>query len=477
MSNKISGLFRLTALCLLPAVFASCSNDPANIGLDTMPKSDMIHANSVSKDFYAKNIIPDRVITDSHSNGATAILGYFSDPIFGPAKADFVSEFSLSKAGIDPFFYDPDTKTPAQEKMFPDSVILHLPYFYQDWFGKLDAKQKLHVYELSERLEKASSNTRYYNDYEIMGKYYANLLAEKEYTVHGGVGDTLTDSTWNTLQGLYTMKIKLADEVADKLFNLTSEQLSSDELFKEAFNGLYITTPSNPSSAGSLLLFNLYNRDAKLVLHYHKQITNDSIKKYEYNFPIDHSSRFFNMYSHSFSSSIVTGTTDASMLMIQGLAGSYAEFDISSLVYEWKDSLENNSGDLQIGISGVDLTFIADTLTKVNGLFTPASNVLQIKMKDSRGIMKTPTYIDSDGDEVAMFITSAAAFDVSTLTYTFKLNQAFFEDAALGKVEVPILYLQLPSAQFNFNRVVLFNNVASGNPVFRVKYVKYRRLD
>lgn len=91
--------------------------------------------------------------------------------------------------------------------------------------------------------------------------------------------------------------------------------------------------------------------------------------------------------------------------------------------------------------------------------------------------MKTPTYIDSDGDEVAMFITSAAAFDVSTLTYTFKLNQAFFEDAALGKVEVPILYLQLPSAQFNFNRVVLFNNVASGNPVFRVKYVKHRRLD
>jgi hypothetical protein len=98
-------------------------------------------------------------------------------------------------------------------------------------------------------------------------------------------------------------------------------------------------------------------------------------------------------------------------------------------------------------------------------------------MKDSRGIMKNPTYIDSDGDEVAMFITSAAVFDESSLSYTFKLNQAFFEDAALGKVEVPVLYLQLPSSQFNFNRVVLYNNVAAANPVFKVKYVKHRRLD
>lgn len=477
MSNKISGLIKLAAVSLLPAFFSSCNNDPANIGLDTLPKSDIIQGNSISKAFYAKNVIPDRVITDSHSSGATAILGYFSDPIFGPVKADFATEFSLSKAGIDPFYYDPDTKAPAQEKMFPDSVILRLPYFYQDWFGKLDAKQKLQVYELSEKLEKASSEARYYNDFEIMGKYYANLLAEKEYTVHGGIGDTLTDSIWNTLQGLYPMEIRLADEVANKLFNLTSEQLSSDELFKEAFNGLYITTPSNPSSAGSLLLFNLYNRDAKLVLYYHKQVTNDSIKKYNYEFVIDRSSRFFNRYSHTFSGSIVTGTTDASMLMIQGLAGSYAEFDISSLIYEWKDSLKNNSGDLQIGISGVDLIFTADTLTKVDGLFTPASNVLQIKMKDSRGIMKNPTYIDSNGDKVAMFITSAADFDESSLSYTFKLNQAFFEDAALGKVEVPVLYLQLPSSQFNFNRVVLYNNVAAANPVFKVKYVKYRRLD
>lgn len=491
MPNKTKRLIKLSLSGFFSLLLIwSCENDPASIGLDTLPTSDILNANSITEKIYGLNQLPDRVVSDNHNNSASAVLGYFKDPQFGIVKADFVTEVTLSNTKLPSFIYNSETGEEDANKFFPDSLVLHLAYGYENWYGDEKAKHKIQIYELAERLDIADSEHRYYSNYEILGKHYSKLLAEKEFSAFGAVADTMTDSIWGSLKNApYIMKIRLDDELAGKLFSLSKNQLSDPNSLKDAFNGLYITTagPENPANfTGSLTNFSMMQGYSKLVLHYRKELRELSddneegkliqVTPLSYTFPINKGARFFNRYTHQYTSEVEWESTDASRLMVQGLAGSYSKIDLSEMITLWADSLSNNQdSELAYGISGVDLVFYVDTLQDIDELRTPISSTLSIRHQDENG---NPVYAggtDKNDKAVSAFLYPSASYDKASNSYTFKMNQEYFQKAATGEIEIKPFYLYLPASSYNFNRVMLFNKHEKHHPKLKVKYVKYSK--
>ncbi len=482
MPNTFKRLLKLTSAGIFTVLLTwSCENDPATIGLDALPSSDLLSGNSKETVIHGSNIVPENIVSDNSSLNKfpSGIIGYFNDPLFGLTKADIVTEVTLS-AEIPDFRYNSDTGEIDEAKFFPDSVILNLAYVYENWYGDKAANHTIQVYELNERLTTASSANRYFSDYEILGKYNSELLGEKTITAAGN----LNDSIWRANNYVNVISLKLDDLLTEKLFNLTEAELDSAHLFKNKFNGLYITlaAPENPDASGTLIKLDLHNTKSNLTLHYRKEIreltdeddeegTLLEVQKMKYIFPINQGSRFFNRFEHNHTGKVDVNTVATDRLMIQGMAGSQAQIDLSPLITEWADSLKNT--EPRFGISGVDLIFYADTLHNTANMFTPINESLSITHRDDNNNPIVASGVDTDGKTIPAFRYSTATYNKASNTYTFRMNQEYFEKAAKGDLEVTPFYLTIPYTQFSFKRVTLFNNVSDYPPVFKVRYVKF----
>lgn len=483
MPNTFKRLLKLTGAVVLTGLLAwSCENDPATIGLEALPSSDILDANSTENVLYGSNFVPDRIVSDNNSLNKFpyGIIGHFNDPLFGLTKADIVTEVTLS-ANLPDFRYDPNTGEIDAAKFFPDSAVLNLAYVFENWYGDADAKHTIQVYELSQRLDTASSANRYFSNYEILGNYYSDLLGEKTFSA----ADTLSDSTWKAQNYVNVISIPLDKQLSEKLFNLTEAELNNANLLKNQFNGLYITLadPENPDAPGSLIKLDLHNTLSNLTLHYRKEIrelaneedeegTLVEVKKLKYLFPINPGARFFNRFTHNHTGKVDLNTTAANQLMVQGMAGSQAQIDLGPLISQWADSLK--STDPSYSISGVDLIFYADTFHNSANLFTPLNENLLISHLDANNNPIFASAVDDDGKTIPAFkYYSMATYNKDLNTYTFRMNQAYFEKAAKGELEVTPFYLTIPYTQFSFKRVVLFNNDSGHPPLFKVRYVKF----
>jgi hypothetical protein len=482
MPNTFKRLLKLTGALVFMGLFTyGCENDPSTIGLEALPSSDLLSANSTETVIYGSNFIPERIVSDNSSLNQYphGIIGFFNDPMFGRTKADMVTEVTLSANPPD-FRYDPATGEIDEAKFFPDSVVLNLAYAYENWYGDPEAEHSIQVYELTERLDSALSKYRYYSDYDITGKYDSYLLGEKTISA----ADTLSEATWKKNNYVNVINIPLDDRLTEKLFNLTEQELESPHLLKDRFNGLYITIsdPVNPTEPGSLIRINLEHEYTNLTLHYRKEFrelmgdddeegTLVEVRKMQYIFPINPQARSFNRFEHDHTDKIEVNTPNAKHLMIQGMAGSQAQIDLAPLIAEWADSLK--STEPNYGISGVDLVFYVDTLHNSSDMFTPISNTISITHRNENNIPVIASSVDNNGKNVPAFRFSSANYDAKKNTYTFSMNQEYFEKAAKGELEVTPFYLTIPFTQFNFKRVMLFNNVSDHPPVFKVRYVTY----
>ena len=483
MPNTFKRLIKLTGAGVLTVLLTlSCENDPATIGIEALPSSDLLSGNNTETVIYGSNFVPENIVSDNSSLNKYpyGIIGFFNDPLFGLTKADIVTEVTLS-AYLPDFRYDPATGEIDEAKFFPDSAVLNLAYVFENWYGDADAMHTIQVYELSDRLDTALSIYRYYSDYEIQGKFDSYLLGEKAVSA----ADTLSDTDWQDQNYVNVISIPLDDILAEKLFNLTEAELNNADLLKNKFNGLYITLsdPENADATGSLIKINLHDTRSNLTLHYRKEIrelvneedevgTLLEVEKLNYIFPINSGARFFNRFEHDHTGKVEVNSTGAGRLMIQGMAGSQAKFDLGPLISQWADSL--NSSEPRFGISGVDLIFYADTFHNTTSLFTPLNESLSITHLDDNNNPVVASAVDSEGRTIPAFRYSTVNYNQYTNTYTFSLNQEYFEKAAKGELVVTPFYLTIPFTQFSFKRVTLFNNVSDNPPVLKVRYVKFQ---
>lgn len=99
MPNTTFRLLKWSAAGMISAVFMwACDNDPASIGLDTLPATDVLNANSVSTNFYGEQTQPERVASDHMAvNQPRLPLGELNDPLAGYTRADFITQINLGE--------------------------------------------------------------------------------------------------------------------------------------------------------------------------------------------------------------------------------------------------------------------------------------------------------------------------------------------------------------------------------------------
>ncbi|MCU4174470.1 DUF4270 family protein [Carboxylicivirga sp. N1Y90] len=351
-------------------------------------------------------------------------------------------------------WYDHEKWKPYSEVWTVDSLVLSLQYQFNDWYGDMLDKQKISVYELTEGL--GSSSTKYYHNSPIPGhnttpiasklvhpnddvpdslksewwstnlwKYPDSLLNRPEYLWDqfkvsndidsgwldtGFTGHTTTTKYWN---------FKLNDEITDRFFNLSEDELLNTSAFKGVFNGLYIDSDDNSTEEGALTKINLptyssSNYGTRLTLYYtrnYKYINDaeevrDTSKQFPYIFPINVENVRFNKYKHPDINDIVTDEPEPETLYLQGMAGSYTQMEFPDEIINWVDSLENT--DPYISVSNIEFFMEIDTMSLVSDDYDhpidsdpdkvraiqryPIPQNLSIVWQDDKGEFVTPTY-------------------------------------------------------------------------------------
>ncbi|ASB49354.1 DUF4270 family protein [Alkalitalea saponilacus] len=464
-----------TAAVLLSGLLLSCDNDPLTIGVETLPESDLLNAGTVAQSFSGKNIQPERIRTDGQSSFANAagILGYFNDPVLGVTRADVVTEVTYSTQ-MDSFYM-------LVGDVFVDSVVLNIAYRYQNWYGNVNEPFTIQVYELSETLLPAPLQV-YYNDEDIESIIYPDPIGEATFTIKGNV----SDSVWQQQNYVHQISIRLSDELANRLINLTAAEMENRDAFKEVLNGLYVTVkqPDNPEAIGSLMKFDIWNEKTNLEMLYRHIIydaeNNDEILQIDrknYIFPITTETRFFNRYQHDYNEDVIKNDIGTDHLYLQGMAGLYPEVSFSDIIKQWSDSLSVSSmRDVNYSISGVDFFFYPDTAL-MNGwdnLYMPMNQLVSLVAKDANGRFVPLLFTDKRGQTVEAFTRSVSDYNSTQNHFRFRMHPDFFMDVARGDAELESLFLTIPSPQFNFRRTVLFNQHDEFAPQMKVRYIKYK---
>ncbi|MDG5800886.1 DUF4270 family protein [Marinilabiliaceae bacterium ANBcel2] len=471
--KKHLGLFLLSALIL-----TGCNNDPSELGLDILPSEDFLEAGTYSKEIKGENRLPERIISDDGSRNAYGVLGYFNDPLMGRSKAEIVTELNISER-VEGFKFD-------EKNYFADSLVLNLGYTYKNWYGDSSAVHTLQIFELDDRLDQT---TRYYNNEEMEGRYKPEPIGEFEFSAW----DNQPDSIWEQDNYIHRVNIKLNDELRDRFFNFSKEELADRNALKDAFNGLYIAVKEpedqENGSAGSLVRIHMQHPATNVSLHYHKEtydVEEDELlkkEKKEYRFPVNEECRFFNRFEHDHPEDITFNSNNSSHIYLQGMAGSYGKFDLNELFKQWADSLsaDNNLDDKKYGISGADLIFYVDeesSLIDKEDLYMPMNTEVAIVQKDEEGSFINAGYRDDEGSYRLAFTNAVSEYNSNDKIFRFRINQQYFEEIVQKidenpNYEIEPFYLITRAPQYNFRRVVLYNNHEEYSPEVIVKYVKH----
>lgn len=278
-------------------VLISCDTDPNELGGEFLGID--IDGTIVEQDFEVKAFSAPLNAVQTN-NFPSVQIGTYTDPIYGKTKYDFVSQLSLSVAGVD-----------FGTNRILDSVVLEIPYFstvkgrdgedtsysldsiYGD--GKVDIKIYENRYFLSSfDPNNVEQSATYYSDFGSIIE--ANAGQEiKPLDENNGVNPLLTgffpDEREIKLTQVDDMGVKIITERKaprlrqkldleywkQKIFNLPvgSSELSSDSNFQNYLRGLLFSV-DNSSNEGVLTYLNL--NDANITLFYNSDILdiNDS---------------------------------------------------------------------------------------------------------------------------------------------------------------------------------------------------------
>ncbi|HDR68492.1 MAG TPA: DUF4270 family protein, partial [Bacteroidaceae bacterium] len=277
--------FLLLALIVLGGY--ACRTDENELGRDLLPPGDNIFVFYDALDdilTYPVARIPYSISENRYNPQSTRLflLGNKRDTLSGFSKADIVTQFNPTSG----FVFGPNMRV--------DSVVLYL--YFNESIADIIKPVNIKVYELTERIYMDSV---YYTDFDITGKISPEPIAEKKIIP--------ADST------VFEFVIESA-EFINKFINPPNDTLFySDSLFKDYFNGLYITSEDLPEG-GFFSKVHLSNNNTKLSIKYANDSTAiDTLPGYNYvwrTFSInEYSSQKINIFKHDFS-----GTTFETIL-------------------------------------------------------------------------------------------------------------------------------------------------------------------
>ena len=185
-------------------------------------------------------VLLQTIKTDSFRSDEYAkdVLGAYYDVVIGKIKASLFTNLQM-----------PTTAVTIDPGPIFDSVYLYIKYNGKtDYFGNPLTPQKLHVYELSQRIYKDSI---YYSNHKFA--YYPTEIGNYSGAFYPGDSNTIM--------------IKLDPAFGNKILNASTDQLNNPDIFAEFLKGFAII-PDDVGYFGSLLYMKLNDTKSCLKVFY-----------------------------------------------------------------------------------------------------------------------------------------------------------------------------------------------------------------
>lgn len=211
----------------------------------------------------------DSLKSDSLSHN---LLGIINDPDFGIYTASSFAQFKLPQLGN------------VISSNTLDSAVLFLQFTSTSaFYGDLSTDIAFNVYEVNEPMSRTVSNSNQTYNY--------NPTPIGSFNGRFKLSDSLPQrSLGKTIKGAPGIAIKLSSTFAQKLFNASASNLSSQDAFLNFLNGIALVPSSVPASGqGAIAAFNLLGTNTRIRVYYNDTMQSD--------FNVQNDSRRFSSYS------------------------------------------------------------------------------------------------------------------------------------------------------------------------------------
>jgi len=242
--------FKLDLLTLLISLFIlnSCKNQDT-IGLG-VTSTNQLNGSLIDTSTIVINTIPEDSVITGNTNGSAITkfpMGLFRDPALGTTESDLALDLNLPGSSA---------YTTPSGTITIDSALLVLRYndgFYGD---SLASRYKVNVYQLGERIY---SNNSYYNTKQW--KYNSStLLGTQSFLsrTHDTIGIKVYVAGGKDSVQRVGPQVRIPIDknfINNNLFNASTTQLSSNLVFKNSVNGLFVTLDkTGTTGAGGIFM-------------------------------------------------------------------------------------------------------------------------------------------------------------------------------------------------------------------------------
>nr|WP_294790513.1 DUF4270 family protein [uncultured Mucilaginibacter sp.] len=246
--------FRLDLLTLLISLFilSSCKKQGSvNLGVndETLIEGKLIDTASV----FVSTVREE----DASASGLTRTpLSYFKDPVFGITESNVAMDLNLPGSAA----YNLPTGT-----ITIDSAILVLPYANGFYGDSITTRFKANVYQLDERLLNsaaypASKKWKYKNT-TLLGTQ--SFLSRTHDSVK--VVEPIRAKKDSLMKFAPHLRIPINPQfIRSNLFDAPASQLTSNLVFKNAVNGLYVTLDKAQTGPGGTFMLNMDSAAVKV---------------------------------------------------------------------------------------------------------------------------------------------------------------------------------------------------------------------
>ena len=307
-------------------LISSCTAWEPELGQDLLPPGDhvfLFYDTIIEIPAYTISGIPLETSDRSFSPANPYMLGEMTDTITGISRASLIAQYNTT-AGYKPA---PNTEI--------DSLIFSL--YISDYFGNSDVPFNIQLHEVTKRI---FMDSVYYSNYDLDGAYDPEILAEV--TITPQKGDTVPMLIEN--QAFIQKFLDVQDD---------SVLFANDSIFKDYFNGFYVTATST-ASEGAIAVVIPSNIITRLSLKYANDSTEiDSTIERDFRWATftinEFSSQKINIFEHDYTGVELDEIIDDPEIetpycFVQGMGGVSTSFHFGNL----SDWLEEGGGKVAI---------------------------------------------------------------------------------------------------------------------------------
>lgn len=432
-------------------LLSSCEAWQNELGRDLLPPGDQVFLfHDTIFDIEATTVSGDRVLTSDVSFSETELflLGALQDTIVGSTEAGLITQFNSTTTFI-----------PAANTQI-DTLMLRLQISSYD--GNATGIFTIRVFELTERIY---FDSVYYSDFDPEGRYNPVPLAEKSFkpAVDGD-----------------TVDIMISDQAfIQKFLDVQTDTalFASDSLFKDYFNGVYLTA-SSVAEGGAMARVALSGLESSLIMHYANDSTDvDTLAGPDFQWAVFGINQYFsqkiNTYNHevdpgSFLATIIDQEKESPYCIVQGMQGARTKLSFTN-IEEWSDGEE-------VAITSANL--VLDLVPGELAGLDPgemAQRLMLYTVSDDGTLGQVHDYVTLSATEDDLFggmliPVSEGMFSDTTYTYRFKMP-LHFQGMVDGSIPGHSFRLGLHNGIRNPKFSVLWSNLHTNPSRIRLEVV------